>query len=55
MNGKELTKTWAEEGGWNEPVVIPDTEGLEMAIPPNLTLQKVVDLVGEDKMIEVIG
>lgn len=57
IRGSELTKEWAEKEGFNEPVLIPagwDYEGLEMEIPKDLTVRKVLEMLGPDEKIEVI-
>ncbi|KAG4305740.1 hypothetical protein PORY_000650 [Pneumocystis oryctolagi] len=57
IRGVELTKEWAEEEGFNEPVLIPagwDYEGLEMEIPKDLTIRKVLETLGPHEKIEVI-
>ncbi|KTW31146.1 [Histone H3]-lysine-36 demethylase [Pneumocystis jirovecii RU7] len=57
IKGIELTKEWAEEEGFNEPVLIPagwDYEGLEMKIPKDLTVRKVLEMLGPHEKIEVI-
>ena len=57
MEGRELTKEWAEETGCNEPVVIPKghSDGMGMTMPVDLTVRKVAELVGEETRVEVIG
>ena len=57
LHGHELTKEWAERTGCKEPVVVPAEfqEGLDMAMPKDLTVKKVAELVGEDTKVEVIG
>ncbi|QSL65077.1 hypothetical protein MERGE_002382 [Pneumocystis wakefieldiae] len=57
IRGSELTKEWAENEGFNEPVLIPtgwDYDGLEMQIPKDLTVQKVLEILGPHEKIEVI-
>jgi hypothetical protein len=57
MEGRELTKEWAEATGCREPVIIPkgDDDGMGMTMPVDLTVRKVAELVGEDTRVEVIG
>ncbi len=57
MEGRDLTKEWAEETGCKEPVVIPKgySDGMGMTMPLDLTVRKVAELVGEDTKVEVIG
>lgn len=57
IRGSELTKEWAENEGFNEPILIPagwDYDGLEMVIPKDLTVQKVLEVLGPHEKIEVI-
>lgn len=56
IRGSELTKEWAENEGFNEPVLIPtgwDYDGLEMQIPKDLTVQKVLEILGPHEKIEM--
>ncbi|CAE6433383.1 unnamed protein product [Rhizoctonia solani] len=56
--GEELTKEWVEREEWamTEPVVIESPEGLGMTMPePEFTINDVVELVGADVPVEVIG
>ena len=57
MEGRDLTKEWAEETGCKEPVVIPKgySDGMGMTMPVDLTVRKVAEFVGEDTKVEVIG
>ncbi|KEP53580.1 JmjC domain histone demethylation protein [Rhizoctonia solani 123E] len=58
LKGEELTKDWVENNDWamTEPVVIDSPEGLGMTMPgPEFTIHDVVELVGADVPVEVIG
>ncbi|KAG4303478.1 hypothetical protein PCK1_000442 [Pneumocystis canis] len=57
VRGIDLTKKWAENEGFNEPVLIPagwDYDGLEMEIPKDLTVRKVLEMLGPHEKVEVI-
>jgi hypothetical protein len=57
LQGLRLTKEWAEKSGFQEPVVIQKEHSHElgMKIPVDLTVQEVVELVGPDTKVAVIG
>ncbi|TFY81734.1 hypothetical protein EWM64_g2277 [Hericium alpestre] len=58
MAGAEISQEWLENDptAMTEPVLIPSPEGLGMKMPDkDLTIDKIADIVGRDKSVEVIG
>jgi F-box/leucine-rich repeat protein 10/11 len=58
MKGSDLRLEWLEtdDSAMREPIVVETPEGLGMKMPPNdFTVDDVVELVGEDTPVEVIG
>lgn len=54
LEGPQLSKEYLDEYGFTEPIVVHDTQGLDMHIPPDLTVDQVSDLVGPEFPIEVM-
>ncbi|KAK9457014.1 hypothetical protein V1511DRAFT_243737 [Dipodascopsis uninucleata] len=56
IEGSALTRKFALNGGVLEPVVIPKdrSTGLDLSVPKDLTVRKVLELVGADMKLEVI-
>uniref|UniRef100_UPI00358FF6CA lysine-specific demethylase 7B-like n=1 Tax=Myxine glutinosa TaxID=7769 RepID=UPI00358FF6CA len=55
LPGHQLTVEYFVENGFNVPIVVPRKEGLGMAVPPpSFTVSEVEDLVGADRVIDVI-
>ncbi len=58
MEGSEVGIEWLEndESAMKEPIVIESDEGLGMKMPPpGFTVDDVVESLGEDHPVEVIG
>ncbi|KAI0273867.1 jumonji protein [Gloeopeniophorella convolvens] len=57
MKGSELCQEWMDNDptAMTEPVVIEDSEGLEMTMPsPSLTVTDIADMLGHESPLEVI-
>jgi hypothetical protein len=58
MHGSDLGLGWVEsdETAMREPIIVDKPDGLGMKMPSNaLTVRDIVELVGGDTMLEVIG
>ena len=57
MLGSEVTMDWLESDSTalTEPIVIESPEGLGMRMPQCLTVDGVVEALGESTPVEVIG
>lgn len=54
LNGAELTRDYLDREGFSQPILVHDQHGLDMFIPPDLTVDRVAELVGSETPIEVM-
>ena len=52
--GKNITKSFLRQHGFRVPFLVPKKEGLGIEIPDNLTVEKVVELIGPETIIPVL-
>jgi F-box/leucine-rich repeat protein 10/11 len=58
MNGSDIGLEWilSDENAMKEPIVVENSEGLGMKMPPKeLTVRDIANEVGPDTPVEVIG
>jgi hypothetical protein len=55
LSGHELTLDYLRSTGFNEPIVIPNKEGLDLRMPgPQTTIHDLVEAIGRDHPVEVM-
>ncbi|XP_010890952.2 lysine-specific demethylase 7A [Esox lucius] len=55
MAGEQVTQRYLEKHGWQYPISVPDKEGLGLRLPPpSFSVKDVEQVVGGDKIIDVI-
>ena len=52
--GKDVTKSLLRQNGFRVPFLIPKKDGLGIMIPDDLTVEKVVELIGPETIIPVL-
>ncbi len=52
--GKDVTKSLLRQSGFRVPFLIPKKDGLGIMIPDDLTVEKVVELIGPETIIPVL-
>lgn len=53
LKGHQLTYEFLQESGFTHPILVTEAEGLDMAIP-NITVPQVAELVGPDRIVDVL-
>ena len=53
-DGKDITKAFLREHGFRVPFLVPKKKGLGIEIPDDLTVEKVVELIGPETIIPVL-
>ncbi|KAL0962943.1 hypothetical protein UPYG_G00347430 [Umbra pygmaea] len=55
MPGEQVTQRYLEKHGWSYPIAVPNKEGLGLKLPPpSFSVKDVEQVVGGDKIIDVI-
>lgn len=54
MDGAKLSRAYLHEHGFTEPIIVHDSQGLDMSIPQDLTVDQVAELVGKETPVEVM-
>ena len=53
-DGKDITKAFLREHGFRVPFLVPKKKGLGIEIPDDLTVEKVVELIGPETIIPAL-